>query len=368
MQPELVRGADGHLYERIYTQSLPGPVPQRRNEGPQTYVSSRPPSPRHAPLFEEQDLRVQPISPNIIPSIEDNQLRQEAGRSRAPRMDSHQDHPLARHEIHPESVLRSRNVEVIDLTDVADAQSAKRFQVDEPFNAWRMVSDVQTRPREGPIRQVYEPQHHRREIIDLSSPEYVRDPVLASPRMAQQRKRDDRVLVVDGQASRPDTHTVRSMARGPLNAPRNRYAYAAEGYQTQEPRFASPPRFIREGRMSYGTQAQASLSPNAEYRPEDPAIRSEDFLGRRAANHRDVPISSVRVPAQDGDHAFYSREYTTVTRNEIAMTDAPIHRISQRQQSLYVDPPQPGRYDSSRNRYEASDAGRPLPFLSSPLT
>jgi hypothetical protein len=194
-QREYVQGRDGYLYEKIYEQPPQGSIHQRRHDAPQ----AQSPSPQHAPYYEAQDSRAQAINTRVLPSIEGNPVSfSESGRSRAPRNNHRMDQAAEYPERQPQSMLQTRNVPVIDLDDGADARFLQRGRIEEPSGTRRLVSDLDDQRRlsartalpEHHARSTLEPLRQRPEIIDLSSPRYVREP-LHSPRMVIERRTDD---------------------------------------------------------------------------------------------------------------------------------------------------------------------------------
>lgn len=331
---------------------------------PQTYVSSQPPSPRHVPLHEGYDPRVQPINSHVLPSIEDNQPPSSGdSRSRVPQHDFRRAPP--RHfDGNPQSNARLRNVQVIDLTEGGDTPIINRHRVEEPLRARQVVDfNIPRRPpgqlvgQDGFDRPARELQYHGREIIDLSSPKYVRDPLPASPRIVSDRRQVD--SRTDGHGIPSDARAFRPLVEVPHNIPTSRYAYGSDPARDQNlgSGFLPPHRVQLEGRTSYGAQRRQVQPPGEKHRPEDPAIRSEHIVDRRAA----------RVPVYDGGSISYSREYIPVIRNDVLMPD----RAAQQHLPIYADPargPQHDRYGTRRNRCQLSDAGRLFSFHSSQLT
>ena len=364
VESEVVRLADGHLYERTITQPQQALIPQRQQEMTQAYVSSQPPSPRHVPLHEGYDPRVQAINSRVLPSIEDNQPPSPGdSRSRVPQHDFRMA-PPRRFDGNAESNARLRNVQVIDLTDSGDAQITKRRRVEEPLRARQVVEfNNPRRPpdqlgaQDGFDRPARELQYHGREIIDLSNPKYVRDPLSASPRIVSDRRQVDSRMDVHGIPS--DVRAFRPLVEVPHNIPTSRYAYGPDPARDQNlgSGFLPQQRVHHEGQTSYGAQRRQVQPSDENYRPEDPAIRSEHIAERHAA----------RVPVYDGGSISYSREYIPVIRNEVLMPD----RAAQQHLPIYADPargPQHDRYGFRRNRCQLSDAGRLLSFHSSQLT
>jgi hypothetical protein len=194
-QREYVQGRDGYLYEKIYEQSPQGSIHQRRHDAPQ----AQPPSPQQAPYYEVQDSRAQAINSRVVPSIEGNPVSfSESGMSRAPRNNSRMDQPPEYLERQPQSMLQTRNVPVIDLDDGADARFLRRRRIEEPSGTRRLVSHLDDHRRlsartslpEHHARPVFEPLPQRPEIIDLSSPKYVRES-LHSSRMVTDHRTDN---------------------------------------------------------------------------------------------------------------------------------------------------------------------------------
>lgn len=363
MEPGLVRGVDGHLYERIYTQPPQALIPERRHEIHQAYVSSQPPSPRHAPLHQGYDSRAQAISSHVLPSIEDTQpLSPNDGRSRAPQHDYRTDRSLHHLDDYAQTSARPRNVQVIDLTEGSNTQISKRRRVEEPVSARRHVDhrriSSQTRPRDDYGRPAREPPQYGPEIIDLSGPRFVRDALADSPRMVADRQPIE-LRMDGGHGIRSDARAFRPLAEASHNAPANRYAYGPDPVhdRTRSDGFPLSPRVRHPGQINFGTERQYVQQPEAGYRPEDPAIRSEHLVTRNPA----------RVPVYDGGGVSYSREYLPVIRNHALMPDV---MAQQHQPNLVNQPrgPQHDRYDIRRNRYQLPDAGRPLPWYSSQLT
>jgi hypothetical protein len=359
---DTIRGADGVLYERTITQQQAS-MPQRRHDLTQTYVSSQPPSPRHAPLHEGYDPRVQAVSSHILPSIEDNQPSSPGdSRSRVPQHDVRVATSRRLDDV-AYSDARPRNVQVIDLTDSADAQLIKRRRVEEPPIARRYVKIDDTRRPLGQLRapqdadrSARESQYQRREIIDLSIPTYVREPLPASSRVvAAGRQIDSRM---EGQGNHPDMRAFRPLVEVQHNVAATRYASGPETARDQLPASGLQSQRIRhEGQFPYSEERRYAQPADENYHPEDPVFRSEHVVGRQAA----------RVPVYDSGSISYSREYIPVIRNEVLMPDP----AAQRRLPIYADParmPQDVRYDHRLNRCPLPHAGRLFPFHSSQLT
>jgi hypothetical protein len=364
VESEVVRLADGHLYERTITQPKQALIPQRRQEMTQAYVSSQPPSPRHFPLHEGYDARVQAINSRVLPSIEDNQPPSPGdSRSRVPQHDFRMA-PPRRLDGSAQSNARLRNVQVIDLTDGDDAQIAKRRRVEEPLRARQIVEfEDPHRPLgqlgapNGLNRPARELQYHGREIIDLSNPKYTRDPLLASPRIVSDSRQVDSRMDVHGILS--DARAFRPLVEVPHNIPTSRHAYGPDPARDQNlgSGFLPQQGVQHESQSSHGAQRRQVQPSDENYRSEDPAIRSERIVERHAA----------RVPVYDGGSIPYSREYIPVIRNEVLMPD----RAAQQHLQIYTNPargPQHDRYGFRRNRCQLSDAGRLFSFHSSQLT
>lgn len=331
-------------------------MPQRRHDLTQTYVSSQPPSPRHAPLHEGYDPRVQAISSHVLPSIEDNQPSSPGdSRSRFPQHDVRMA-PARRVDDVTQSGARPRNVQVIDLTDDADAQLAKRRRVEDPPIARRYVEIDDTHRPLGQLRapqdvdrSARELQYQRREIIDLSIPTYVREPLPVSTRVvATDRQVDSRM---DGQGTRSDMRAFRPLVEVQHNVAATRYAPGPERARDQLP----TQRVRHEGQLSYPEERRYAQVADENYRPQDPASYSEHIIGRQP----------VRVPVYDSGAISYSREYIPVIRKEALMPDP----AAQRHTPMYADSarmPQDVRYDNCLCQF--SHAGRLLPFRFSQLT
>ena len=346
MEPDLVRGSDGHLYERFYTQPTQASVPQ-------AYVSSRPPSPRHAPLHVGHDSRVQAVSTYILPSIEDNQPPSPVdGRSRALHHDYRMDQPRWSDD-HAQESSRPRNVQVIDLTTGADAQIAKRRRLEEPQSVRRVVESNDKRRIAGEVatQEVYirptrDPQHPRREIIDLSSPIYIRETMPANSRMVPDSRQSG--LRLGGETNRSDARSFRPLVEVPQNIPARRHTYGPDPVHDQNLAggFVSPSRVRREAQMPFAAERRYAQPPNEKYFLEDPVTDSERVITRTTA----------RVPVYDNASIPYSRDYIPVTRNEVLMSNTSPHQ----HQPIYVNPPgsQHDRYDFRRGRYHIQDAGR----------
>jgi hypothetical protein len=355
MEPDLVRGSDGHLYERVYTHPTQASIPQ-------AYVSSRPPSPRHAPLHEGHDSRVQAVSAYILPSIEDNQPPSPVdGRSRALHHDYRIDQPRWS-DGHTQANARPRNVQVIDLTDGADAQIAKRRRLEEPLSVRRVIESNDNRRIAGEaatqevyVRPTRDVQHPRREIIDLSNPIYIRETMPTNSRMVPDSRQSD--LRLGGQSIRSDARTFCPLVEVPQNVPTSRHAYGLDPVHDQDLAggLVSPSRVRREAQMA--AERRYAQPPNEKYLLEDPAIREQHVAAR----------NTTRVPVYDNASIPYSREYIPVTRNEVLMSNPP----PQQHQPIYVNPSrgsQHDRYDFRRSRSRNPDAGRRLPLHSSQLT
>lgn len=355
---DMIRSPDGRLYERTITHQPQVSIPQSRHDMTQTYVSSQPLSPRHAPLHEGYDPRAQAINSRVLPSIEDDQLASPGqSRSRVPQHDSRMAPPrLLQDEV--QSNARSRNVQVIDLTDGADTQIAKRRRVEEPLGSRRIVdsngprrSFDQLGPQDGFDRPAREPQYHEREIIDPLTPTYIRDPFPASSRgLAASRQMNSRM---DGQGIRSDSRAFRPLVEVQQNVAATRYAHAAEPARDQIPVSGFQPQRVQyEGKVPYGN----------ERRYVQPADENHHLHNRSIRSEHDVPRYAARPPIYDGGNISYSREYIPVIRNEVLLPGPAAHQHL----PIYADPgrgpQQHDRYDFRRNRCQVLLTGRLLPF------
>lgn len=365
---------DGYVYEKIYEQPQQGSMHQRRHDPPQ----AQPLSLQLAPYYEAQDSSSQAIDSNVLPSVEGTQAPfSEIGRSRAPRSNNQMGQAVEHRERQNQPKLQTRNVTVIDL-DGADARFAKQHGIQGPgsrrlvddFDEHRRLSVRAGLPEHG-ARPALEFRRQRTEIIDLSSPKYVRE-ALHNPRMLNERSIGDNARAGEVEGSRSYARSAHSVAEGPAPISRPRYVYGTgPTHHEQDVRFGSSPRVNRGDHDSHG--ALRAYLPDADYHLEAPALRSADFGERRTATYREILMPALRATAYDGDRAPFSMDYVPVTTNQPQSPLSPAHRVPQQPpQVIYVDSsprgPQHERYDPRQHAYLPPDAGRSNPLLSSRLT